>query len=86
MKLLRTNEYTFCANDINAMKLLTFFRINRTSDDGRNLIFNDEVSHNWDALPAALIKMVKDGVIESFAEEKDAYRISVLTKSIEDIW
>jgi DNA-binding transcriptional regulator PaaX len=68
------------------MKLLTFFRIKRTSDDGRNLIFNEDVSHNWGVLPAALIKMVKDGVIESFAEEKDAYRISILTKSIEDIW
>jgi hypothetical protein len=68
------------------MKLLTFFRIKRTSDDGRNLIFNEDVSHNWGVLPAALIKMVKDGVIESFTEEKDAYRISILTKSIEDIW
>lgn len=86
MKLIKTKDFTFCGNDIHAMSLTTYFRINRTADDNRNLVFSEDESYDWDDLPKALIQLVKSGVIESFAEERDAYRICILTKSIEDIW
>lgn len=86
MNLIKTKDFTFCGNDIHAMSLTTFFRINRTSDDSRNLVFSENESYDWDDLPKALIKLVHAGVIESFSEERDAYRICILTKSIEDIW
>lgn len=68
------------------MSLITFFRVNRTSDDNRILVFSEDETYDWDDLPKALIELVKDGIIESFAEGRDAYRICVLTKSIENIW
>jgi hypothetical protein len=86
MKLIKTTDFTFCGCDIHAMSLTTYFRINRTSDDNRNLVFSEDESYDWDDLPKALIKLVKAGIIESFSEERDAYRICILTKSIEDIW
>ena len=86
MKLIKTKDFTFCGCDIHAMSLTTYFRINRTSDDNRILVFSEDKSYDWDDLPKTLIKLVQAGVIESFSEERDAYRICVLTKSIEDIW
>mgnify|MGYP006969179756 CR=1 FL=1 len=86
MKLIKTKDFTFCGNDIHAMPLTTYFRIDRTSDDSRNLVFSENESYDWDDLPKALIKLVQARVIESFSEERDAYRICILTKSIEDIW
>lgn len=86
MKLIKTKDFTFCGCDIHAMSLITFFRVNRTSDDNRILVFSEDETYDWNDLPKALIELVKAGIIESFAEERDAYRICVLTKSIENIW
>ena len=86
MKLIKTKDFTFCGCDIHAMSLTTYFRINRTSDDSRILVFSEDETYDWNDLPKVLIKLVKSRVIESFAGERDAYRICVLTKSIEDIW